>query len=81
MSWTWLRHAMLDAVAAGAVSDNGGTWQFRRRPSTRAQMSRACNWLWEADALAVVNEGRVEITESGQRLLDTWRARHPEVAE
>lgn len=78
MRWTWLRHAMLLAVAAGAVAVEGDTWIPRRRPSTSAQMTRACNSLWEAGAIYPV-KGRAEVTESGRLLLVRWADRHPEV--
>lgn len=76
-----MRHAILAAVVADAVRLVDDNWQCQRNPSTKAQMSRACNWLWDAGALRMAGEGRVVATDYGSELLAMWSMRHPDVGE
>jgi hypothetical protein len=72
---------MLAAVERGLVRINDDhTWGFITcYASTRAQMARTCNWLWEHELIGVYREpGTVQLGDAGSRWLAEWRARHGE---
>jgi hypothetical protein len=67
---------MLAAVAAGKVTLSAGEpWYFHGvRLSTKPQMARACNWLWEA-GLIVPRDGVAILTVDGATVLARWDAK------
>lgn len=71
---TPLRRDMLRAAKAGSVrmGDDSRWHCVGLAPSTPSQRGRTLTALWLGGYIWVINEGRVELTPAGERLLERW---------